>query len=124
VFRGVIRQVSPIIDPNSRQGEARIAVPYARELRPGGFASATLTAGSADAPLLPESAVLNDDAGNYVYLVGADNKIARRNVRIGNVNDKGVVIAGGLAGNERVVLSAGAFLNPGDKVVPHRVAIR
>jgi len=68
--------------------------------------------------------VLNDDAGNYVYIVGADHRIVRRNVRIGSVNDKGVVIAAGLAGNERIVLSAGAFLNPGDKVVPHRAAAR
>lgn len=123
-FRGVIRQVSPIIDPASRQGEARIAIPFDPELRPGGFASATITAGSADAPLLPESAVLNDDSGSYVYLVGPGNRIARRAVRIATVNNQGVVIGAGLAGNERVVLSAGAFLNPGDKVAPHRAAAR
>jgi multidrug efflux pump subunit AcrA (membrane-fusion protein) len=74
--------------------------------------------------LLPNSAVLNDDSGNYVYIVDAHNKIARRNVKIATVTNKGVVIGDGLAGNERVVLSAGAFLNPGDKVIPRREAVR
>src|SRR3954470_7527382 len=117
-YQGQIWQISPIIDPQNRQGEARISVPYTPELRPGGFATAQITAGSVDAPLLPDSAVLNDDSGSYVYLVTPDNKIQRRNVKVGSVTDKGVAIAEGLAGNERVVLSAGAFVNPGDKVRP------
>jgi RND family efflux transporter MFP subunit len=117
-YQGQIWQISPIIDPQNRQGEARIAVPYTLELRPGGFATAQITAGSVDAPLLPDSAVLNDDSGSYVYVVTPDNKIQRRNVKVGSVTDKGVAIAEGLAGNERVVLSAGAFVNPGDKVRP------
>jgi multidrug efflux pump subunit AcrA (membrane-fusion protein) len=120
-FKGAIWQISPIIDPQNRQGEARIAVPYSPELRPGGFAAAQITAGSVDAPLLPDSAVLNDDNGSYVYLIGPDNKVERRNVKVGSVTDKGVVIAEGLSGTERVVYSAGAFLNPHDKVKPKLV---
>ncbi|MBV9153368.1 MAG: efflux RND transporter periplasmic adaptor subunit, partial [Alphaproteobacteria bacterium] len=123
-FTGTIWQVSPIIDPTNRQGEARIAIAYQPELRPGGFATALITAGAANAPLLPESAVLNDDNGNYVYIVTPDNKIARRNVKTGAVNDRGIVVLSGLDGTERVVLSAGAFLNPGDKVIPKRVVVR
>ena len=38
--------------------------------------------------------------------------------------DKGVVITEGLNGTERVVYSAGAFLNPGDKIKPQRAASR
>ena len=38
--------------------------------------------------------------------------------RIGEVTDSGVAITGGLQGNERVVTTAGAFLNPGQKVIP------
>jgi hypothetical protein len=48
--------------------------------------------------------------------------VARRNVTIGEVNDSGVSIALGLVGNERVVASAGAFLNVGDKIIPVRAA--
>ena len=123
-FQGRVWQVSPVIDPQSRQGEARIAVPYTRLVRPGGFAEARITSGAIDAPLLPQSAVLSDADGNYVYVVTPSNQVERRDVQVGQVDDRGVTIAAGLAGNERVVLAAGAFLNPGQKVVPRRAAAR
>ena len=47
-YQGQVWQVSPVIDPQTRQGEARIAVPYNRELRPGGFAAAEIRAGTVD----------------------------------------------------------------------------
>lgn len=116
---GRVWQVSPVIDPQSRQGMVRIAVPYSKALRPGGFADARLVAGRGQSPLLPESAVLSSPEGNYVYVVvGKDNVVRRQKVTIGSVNDRGVAIASGLTGNERVVVLAGSFLNPGDKVKP------
>ena len=123
-YEGSVWQISPIIDPQTRQGEARISIPYSRELRPGGFASARIRAGATVAPLLPESAVLTDDTGTYVMIVTPENTVQRRAVRIGTVTDKGVVIAEGLSGNERIVQSAGAFLNPGEKVRPQRAVSR
>lgn len=115
---GQIWQISPIIDPQNRQGTARIAVPYDRGIRPGGFATATIKAGSSNAPVLPESAVMNDAKGNYVYIVGKDNKVVRRNVTTGAVTAAGLTIASGLTGSESVVAFAGGFLNPGETVTP------
>mgnify|MGYP002777024864 CR=1 FL=1 len=117
-INGQVWQVAPVIDPQSRQGTVRIAIPYSSALRPGGFADARLVAGRGQAPLLPESAVLSSPEGNYVYVVGKDNVVQRQKVTIGSVNDRGVAIASGLNGTERVVVLAGAFLNPGDKVKP------
>lgn len=119
-YQGSIWQVAPTIDPATRQGVARIAVPYDRDLRPGGFATANIRAGSTDAPMLPESAVLNDSQGSYVYIVDKDNAVRRRPVRVGSVTDSGVVVAEGLSGTERVVLSAGPFLTEGEKIRPQR----
>jgi RND family efflux transporter MFP subunit len=121
-YPGTVWQVSPIIDPQSRLGEVRISVPYGPEMRPGGFAEARITAGSTTAPLLPQSAVLSDDRGNYVYIIDSKNEVVRRDIKIGAVGEQGVSIAEGLSGNERVVLSAGPFLNPGQKVNPRRQA--
>ena len=116
---GRVWQVSPVIDPQTRQGTVRIAIPYSSALRPGGFADARLVAGRGQSPLLPESAVLSSPEGNYVYVVvGKDNVVQRQKVTIGSVNDAGVAIASGLTGNERVVVLAGSFLNPGDKLKP------
>lgn len=117
-FTGQVWQVSPVIDPQTRQGSARIALAYAPELRPGGFATATIKSGTVTAPLLPDSAVLNDNNGDYVYVIGKDNKVERRPVKTGMVNDKGIAIAGGLNGTERIVLRAGGFLSPGETVNP------
>jgi HlyD family secretion protein len=119
---GTVWQVAPVIDPQSRLGEVRIAVPYSATIRPGGFADAQITGGTTSAPVLPQSAVLSDDKGNYVYIVNSKNEVERRNIQIGTVNDTGVTIAGGLSGNESIVLSAGPFLNPGQKINPRRQA--
>jgi RND family efflux transporter MFP subunit len=117
-FQGQVWQISPIIDPATRQGEARIAIPYDRALRPGGFAQAQLETGTSVAPQLPDSAVHSDDNGTFVYIIDGNNAVVRRNVRIGDVSDQGITIVEGLNGDERVVESAGAFLNPGQKVRP------
>lgn len=119
-FSGTVWQVAPMIDPQSRLGDVRIAIPYDLAMRPGGFAEARIAAGTTTAPLLPQSAVLSDDSGNYVYIINAKNEVERRNIKIGTVGDNGVTIAAGISGNEAVVLSAGPFLNPGQKVKPKR----
>lgn len=117
-FAGQIWQVAPVIDPVSRQGVARIALAYSPEIRPGGFASAVIKAGTVVAPMLPESAIQSDNKGSYVYVVDKDNKVERRDIKLGVVTSKGIAIVQGLAGTERVVLRAGGFLSPGETVKP------
>lgn len=117
-FSGQVWQIAPVIDPASRQGIARIALAYAPELRPGGFASVTIKSGTMAAPVLPESAILSDAQGSYVYIVGPDNKVARRPVKQGRVTAQGIIVTEGLAGTERVVLRAGGFLQPGETIKP------
>jgi RND family efflux transporter MFP subunit len=115
---GQVWQVSPVVDTQTRQGMVRIAIPYSSATRPGGFADARLVSGTAQAPLLPESAVLSGPEGNFVLIVDDKNVVQRRAIKVGTVTDAGVSVASGLNGNERVVVLAGAFLNPGDKVKP------
>ncbi len=117
-FTGQVWQVSPVIDPQNRQGIARIALSYAPGLRPGGFASATINSGTLVAPMLPESAILSDDDGSFVYVIGEDNKAQRRSVETGLVTTDGIAVTGGLNGTEKVVLRAGGFLTEGETVVP------
>ena len=119
-YQGRVWQIMPVIDPTSRQGTARISVPYTQGIRPGGFATAALQVGQTEAPMLPQSAVLSDQKGNFVYVVNARNEVERRDVTVGTTTSAGVVIQSGLSGQERIVQSAGAFLNPGQKVTPTR----
>ncbi len=119
-FWGRIWQVEPVIDPTTRMGTARVALAYNSALRPGGFASAKLQTGVINAPQLDESAVHSDPKGvNYVLALGPDNKVVRINVTVGSVSDGGKVsIMGGLTGQEKIVQSAGGFLQPGEEVIP------
>jgi HlyD family secretion protein len=118
-FTGEVWQVSPVIDPQTRQGIARVSLKYDPALRPGGFASARIIAGGLTAVMLPQSAVQSDADGNFVYIIDGKNQAVRRGVTTGDVTEAGVAIPSGLNGTERVVLTAGAFLNPGQKVIPN-----
>lgn len=117
-FGGTIWQISPVINQQTRQGIARVSLPFDKALRPGGFASVEIKAGAMSAPVLPESAVQNGREGNFVYVVGADNKVKQRPVKVGATTANGLIISDGLDGTERVVLYAGGFLNPDEVVKP------
>jgi HlyD family secretion protein len=120
-FSGTIWQISPTINQQTRQGIARIALPFDRALKPGGFASVEIAAGAVTAAVLPESAIQSDRDGSYVYIVGNNNKVQRRTVKTGIVTANGIAITEGLDGSERVVLFAGGFLNPDETVTPKLV---
>lgn len=117
-YRGRVWQLEPTIDPQDRQGVVRIALGYALGLRPGGYATATIKSGTLMAPILPESAVLSDKDGAFVYIIDAKNKARRRAVKTGIATSEGLAIIDGLDGSEKVVLRAGGFLNPGESVNP------
>ena len=117
-FEGQIWQIAPFIDERTRQGTVRIALPYSPELRPGGFATAQINSGVVNAPMLPESAILSDDEGSFVYVIDEEKKARRRGIEIGIVTDSGITVMSGLDGTEQVVLRAGGFLSDGETVSP------
>jgi RND family efflux transporter MFP subunit len=117
-FEGQVWQIAPTIDQATRQGTARIALAFNPALRPGGFATARISSGSFRATVVPQSTVLADAQGSFVYVVGDDKKATRRAVKTGAVTPAGIAIIEGLTGSEKVVLRAGGFLNPGETVNP------
>jgi len=115
-FTGTIWQIGAIIDAGTRQGTVRIVLPADQNLRPGSFARADIEVGSTTGVLLPQTAVLSDEHGNYVLVVGSDNKLERRAVTVGGARSEGLLVRQGLNGSERVVAIAGAFLRTGETV--------
>jgi RND family efflux transporter MFP subunit len=116
-FTGKVWQLGAVIDPATRQGSVRIALPGNEQiLRPGAYARADIATGSSMGVLLPQTAVLSDPAGTYVLVVGEGDKVERRDVRIAGARDAGMLVSGGLGGSERVVAVAGAFLRVGEQV--------
>jgi HlyD family secretion protein len=117
-FTCSVWQKSPVINEQTRQGVARCAMSYNAALRPGGFATVQLGGSTQVAARLPESALLSDEQGSYVYIIDNQNKVVRRPVELGAISDEGIVVTSGLQGTERVVARAGGFLNPGEVVRP------
>ncbi len=115
-FSGHVRLLGAIIDPQSRLGEIRIALTPDPALRPGAFARGSVTIGKAQRPVVPQTAVLADTAGTYVFIVNPQGKAERRTVRVADTSAEGIVIGAGLAGTERVVTTAGGFLRDGEPV--------
>lgn len=115
-FQGKVRLLGAVIDPQTRQGEIRIALAANSALRPGAFARGEVIVNHAQRPVLPQTAVLSDAHGAYVLVLDEKNAVERRPVRIANATPEGIVIAEGLTGTERVVATAGGFLHEGERV--------
>jgi HlyD family secretion protein len=115
-FAGKVRLLGAIIDPQTRLGEVRIQLPPDPQLRPGAFARGEVVVGKGERPVLPQTAVLSDEKGTYVLLVTATNQVERRNVHVSDTNARGLIIASGLTGDERVIMTAAGFLRVGERV--------
>src|ERR1700688_2449278 len=103
-FTGKVWQVGATIDPVSRQGMVRIALPAAdQNLRPGAFARAEIQTGAATGVIVPQTAILSDEQGSYTLIVGAGDRVERRAVKIGGAHSDGLIVSSGLNGDERVV---------------------
>jgi HlyD family secretion protein len=115
-FEGHVRLLGAIIDPQTRLGEIRISLKPDPALRPGAFARGMVSVGNAMRPVVPQTAVLTDSGGSYVFVVNARSRAERRAVQVADTSDQGVIIASGLNGSERVVTTAAGFLREGEEV--------
>jgi HlyD family secretion protein len=115
-FHGKVRLLGVVIDPQSRLGDIRIKLPPDPALRPGAFARGSVFVSKAERPVLPQTAVLSDTKGPYVYIIGDDNRVERRDVQVGGTLASGIIISKGLRGDERIVTTAAGFLREGEKV--------
>jgi len=118
VYPGRVRLLGAVIDPQTRLGMIRVALAPDPNLRPGAFARAEVTVSNAQRIVLPQTAVLTDDKGTYVLVVNSADKIERRPVRVSGMVQNGVTIADGVTTADRVVATAGAFLQVGETVRP------
>jgi multidrug efflux pump subunit AcrA (membrane-fusion protein) len=114
---GVVRLVSPTVDPTTRLGEVRITLENHQGLRSGLFASGVIETERRLGLTVPLSAILSDAEGDYVQVV-EDGVVARRPVTPGLVWQGQREIVTGLAEGETVIARSGAFFRDGDRVRP------
>lgn len=121
---GKVRVVAPTVDAQTRTGIVFVDLPMHPELKAGMFVSGEFNVGSAAALLVTPQAVVVRDGFNYVFRLGADNKVSQLKVTVGRRSDGKIEVVGGLAADATVVVNGAGFLNDGDtvKVVPSPVA--
>jgi HlyD family secretion protein len=112
---GAVRLVSPQVDPATRLGSVRVALPADPALRAGVFARGVIETARRSGVIAPLSAVADGPDGPAVQVV-RDGRVETRAVETGLRSGAEVEILSGLAEGEAVVLKAGAFLRDGDAV--------
>jgi multidrug efflux system membrane fusion protein len=94
-------------------------------LTPGEFARVRLIVGApVQALLVPDMAVLPDQAQHIVMTVGPDSTIVPKQVEVGDLQGGLRVIRSGLAPNDRVIIDGIPRAAPGAKVAPQNGTIR
>ena len=65
---------------------------------------------------LPQSAIVQYEGFNYIFRIGAENKVSQIKVEIGRRLEQNIEIINGLEKNTTVVATGAAFLTDGDTV--------
>jgi membrane fusion protein, multidrug efflux system len=105
--------------PNPVRRGATPGAPGDRELADGEFVTVLLEGVEPIEALgIPRSAVLSDQQGNYVFVVGPDNKVQQRRVTLGQSTPETAVIVAGLKEGETVVVDGIQRVRPGVVVNP------
>ncbi|MCW6510794.1 efflux RND transporter periplasmic adaptor subunit [Lichenifustis flavocetrariae] len=88
-------------------------------IKPGLFGVVSMPASKPyQGVLIPDEAVATNQDKRIVYVVGADNTITSREVRIGGKIDGYRIVRKGLDGSETIVISGLTRVRPGAKVAP------
>jgi RND family efflux transporter MFP subunit len=88
-------------------------------LFPGLFARVRIPLGGPRPSLvIPGSATGNDQQGDFVYVVGADDVVERRGIVRGPLTPNGLVVRSGLAPADRIIVNGLLNARVGEKVAP------
>lgn len=110
------------IQVNERTGTSQIRGVFDNQnglLTPGMFVRLKVPASDAHpAVLIPDTAVGNDQATKFVYVINDKDEIEHRTVEIGDRRDNLRVILSGVKPEESVVVAGMQLVQPGMKVTP------
>ncbi|MHB1245257.1 MAG: efflux RND transporter periplasmic adaptor subunit [Sulfuriferula sp.] len=114
---GKITRLVSAADPATRTYLVKIDLPQGTQLKSGMYVLASFPTGQRDGVRVPQSAVLDRAGITGVFVVDSQGIAHYRMVRVGDTSDGLVEIQAGLSPGERVVTSATAQLQSGDKIV-------
>jgi membrane fusion protein, multidrug efflux system len=86
------------------------------KLRPGMFAVAKLELGEKPSPVVALNTLTRDDTAARLFIVGSDNRVQERLVRLGETKGDLVAVLSGARTGEAVVLAPGPDVRDGARV--------
>lgn len=117
IYRGRLRELSPVADPATRTYAARVSVLDAdADLTLGMTASVRFSSESAPALTVPLAALFQQGEKFAVWIAGSDSTVSLRPVTVAGYTDAGAVISAGVQPGERIVAAGVHKLNAGQKV--------
>ena len=115
-FGGRVVSVDSRIDPTTRSVTVRALVPNSdAALKPGMFLTVDLAKESRQALVVPEEALVPEQARMFIYVV-AGNAVQKREVQLGRREPGRVEITTGISAGERVVVEGTLKLRDGSPV--------
>jgi len=112
---GRVREISPLVDQDTRLATVRIDVPNSCGLKSGMYAEGHINVGEQTALTVPSQAVINRDEKTSVFVLHQD-VVESRQVAVGNRFGDLTEITSGLRPNEAIVVDGAGFLKDGDCV--------
>jgi membrane fusion protein, multidrug efflux system len=104
-----------VVDPATGAVSLRARIPNPdKRLLPGTYVTIRATLGDVpDAFLVPQTAVQRDAKSAYVMVVGADGKVARKEITAERAQGANWIVTQGLAGGEKIIVSGLQRVQPG-----------
>lgn len=120
VHPGKVDFIDNMADPQANTINMRAVIPNPEKtLLPGIYVQASLfLCDVPDTPLISEKAIAEDQTGMYVYVVGQDNKVEKRLVKVGFLYKHRKIIWKGLKAGDRVITEGLQMVRPGMVVQP------
>ena len=116
-FPGKLNFAGSTVDASLGTVQMRAEFPNAKlQLLPGQYVRVQVIAGSQEAITVPQSAVLQNETGRFVWLVGPDGKALARNVKAGGWVGNDWVVLDGLKAGDSVIVDNLSRLRPGTPV--------
>lgn len=126
VHNGRMNFVDNSLNPRSGTLRARAVFDNKDNLfQPGEFARIRLFGGDSDALLIPDAAVVSDQARKIVFTVGADDIVVAKPVELGVMHAGLRIVLKGITTSDRVIVSgiANPAVRSGAKVTPQTTEI-
>ena len=118
--QGKITFIDNQVDPTT--GTVTVWADFAnpnRLLLPGAFVTVDVRrAQPQEKPLVPVAAVQTDQQGSYVLLVGPQDKVQQKQVKLGRQIAQAYIVDQGLTGGEQVIVQGVQKVRPGEVVKP------